>query len=947
MKHHKTSLVALLLLLATFAHANDMLTLRGKVIDNRTRKDLVGATVQILSADSTFIAGALAQSEWINGNEKWQTADFTLNIPKQEGTYILRADFLGYETSYITLSLNTLGRREYNRDLPPIYMKEKAKELGEVTVSASKVTFYYKGDTVVYNADAFVVSEGSMLDAIISQMPGVELRSNGDIYHNGRKVENLLLNGKEFFRGDNRVMLDNLPSYTVKQIKVYDKLGDLSEFLGQELIGDKQYVMDVQLKKEYNVGWIANAEVGGGIADAVYTGDDPYLARLFAMRHSDRTRFTAYANVNNLNDKRKPGRSDGWSPDAMMAGIRKEATGGIDYYADDKDKKWKVNGNIQLSHTNIDEQETTSRTNFLPGGDTYERIVKASQNTALQLSTSHALNLKFSQLAMNIKPSANYQRYDNTRSTASQTFADTLINSYISKGLTRGYRLNTALSADGVLKFKGTSDFMELMASARYSNAHDEEFDRYTLKVGSDDKASQYSDRYFNNHPDHNLSYNAGVHYVTRISQQLNLTLGYDYEHSDNVRHSSLYLLDKLHNATDSTALSLGELPSMREYESTLDPRNSYTSHLVSNSHIITPMLQYFKKNERGKWNAYARFPITLSARNLAYSRGEVDTLIHHRTTLFGISGNYLTWESLDKKYKVFASYNIHSSLPDLINMIDMYDDTDPLNIKVGNSDLKNAYTHTVRIVGSKQLHEKGMVHSAQFDYKSTSNAFAVSNMYDRETGVRTSKTYNVNGNWSSDAGYGFMAMLGKNKRTIFVSTTQGTFRQSVDLVGTTAMNRLEQSTVHTMAMQEKLSLEYKREMYNIKLKANGKWSNVSSKRDGFATLNIFDVDYGVSSTMTLPYKIGLTTDFTVYTLRGYNDEMFNTDQFVWNARLTKSIMKGNLVFMLDGYDLLGSLSNITYSINAQGRTEVRRNVLPRYAMLHVQYKFNKQPKKK
>jgi hypothetical protein len=98
---------------------------------------------------------------------------------------------------------------------------------------------------------------------------------------------------------------------------------------------------------------------------------------------------------------------------------------------------------------------------------------------------------------------------------------------------------------------------------------------------------------------------------------------------------------------------------------------------------------------------------------------------------------------------------------------------------------------------------------------------------------------------------------------------------------------------------------------------------------------------------MTLPYKIGLTTDFTVYTRRGYNDEMFNTDQFVWNARLTKSIMKGNLVFMLDGYDLLGSLSNITYSINAQGRTEVRRNVLPRYAMLHVQYKFNKQPKKK
>lgn len=947
MKPRKYALTTLMILFTTFIHANDILTLRGKVIDNRSRTDLVGATVQILAADSTFIVGTSAQSEWINGNEKGFTADYVLNIPKQEGTYILRSDFLGYETSFITLSLNKLGKREYYRELPPIYMKEKPTELSEVTVSASKVTFYYKGDTVVYNANAFAVAEGSMLDAIISQMPGVDLRSNGDIYHNGRRVENLLLNGKEFFRGDNRVMLENLPSYTVKQIKVYDKLGDLSEFLGQELIGDKQYVMDVHLKKEYNVGWIANTEIGGGIDDATYKGDDPYLGRLFAMRHSDRTRFTAYANVNNLNDKRKPGKNDGWSPDAMMAGVRKEATGGIDYYADDRDKKWKVNGNLQLSHTDIDEQETTMRTNFLPDGDTYERIAKASQNTALRLSTNHALDMQFSQFALKIKPSADYQRYDNTRSTISQAFADTLINNYVSNGLTRGYRLNTAVMAEGVLKFKGTSDFMEFSAGTRYSNTHDEEFDRYTLKTGSSGNVSQHSDRYFNNYPSRNFSYDAGVRYVSRINQQLNFSLAYHFSHSDNIQHSSLYLLNKLQNKTDSVALSLGELPSMREYESTLDPRNSYKSHWVSNSNILTPMFRYFKKNERGKWNAVLQIPITISDRELSYNRCIMDTLIHHRTILAGINGSYLTWESLDKKYHVYASYNIHSAIPDLTNMVDIHDDTDPLNIKVGNTDLKNSYTHDVLFVGTKRNLEKNIAHALQLDYKSTYNALAMGNMYDKETGVRTSKTYNINGNWSGNAGYRFIAMLGKNKHTILSSTTQGTFKQSVDLVGTTAMNQLEQSTVYSKAMQEKISLEYKRSKYNVKLKANGKWTNVSSRRDDFTTLNIFDIDYGVSSTMSLPYNIGFTTDFTVYTRRGYNDGIFNTDQFVWNARMTKSVMNGKLLFMLDGYDLLGNLSNITYTINAQGRTEVRRNVLPRYAMLHVQYKLNKQPKKR
>lgn len=74
--------------------------------------------------------------------------------------------------------------------------------LGQATVTASKVVFYQKGDTVVYNADALALSEGSMLDAIIRQLPGVEMREGGEIYVNGRYVEQLLLNGKDFFDKD-------------------------------------------------------------------------------------------------------------------------------------------------------------------------------------------------------------------------------------------------------------------------------------------------------------------------------------------------------------------------------------------------------------------------------------------------------------------------------------------------------------------------------------------------------------------------------------------------------------------------------------------------------------------------------------------------------------------------------------------------------------------------
>ena len=59
---------------------------------------------------------------------------------------------------------------------------------------------FYRGDTLVYNADAFNVADGSMLDALIKQMPGTELKKNGEIFVNGKKIDNLLLNGKDFFR---------------------------------------------------------------------------------------------------------------------------------------------------------------------------------------------------------------------------------------------------------------------------------------------------------------------------------------------------------------------------------------------------------------------------------------------------------------------------------------------------------------------------------------------------------------------------------------------------------------------------------------------------------------------------------------------------------------------------------------------------------------------------
>lgn len=113
-----------------------------------------------------------------------------------------------------------------------------------------KVKFYVNGDTLVYNADAFELAEGSMFDALIQQSPGVELKSGGDIVVNGRHVDALLLNSKDFFNKDRRLMLDDLLSYMVKKVKAYVRSNEQLHMAGLSDDGNKEFVMNVQLKKD-------------------------------------------------------------------------------------------------------------------------------------------------------------------------------------------------------------------------------------------------------------------------------------------------------------------------------------------------------------------------------------------------------------------------------------------------------------------------------------------------------------------------------------------------------------------------------------------------------------------------------------------------------------------------------------------------------------------------
>ena len=206
--------------LPVMAQDNDSVYVVQYVSDSFTKHGIPEACITL--ADTNGISKDIV---WTNRGVRSPHAQvWVAKVARKPQVFLVKAEHPDYETVVQRLELKNLNRKEEYL-FPDLFMKRKMKEttLNEVTVSATRVQIAYKGDTIVVNADAFKIPEGSMLDALVASVPGAELRDDGTIYMNGRKVDYLTLNGKDFFKGKNRIMLDNLPYYIVSKLKFYEK----------------------------------------------------------------------------------------------------------------------------------------------------------------------------------------------------------------------------------------------------------------------------------------------------------------------------------------------------------------------------------------------------------------------------------------------------------------------------------------------------------------------------------------------------------------------------------------------------------------------------------------------------------------------------------------------------------------------------------------------------
>lgn len=592
-----------LLLFALSGFAEGELTVRGAVYDALTNRPINDATIKIYNAtDSSLVKMALSNlgsGEMMDGKPTENftyTGEFWIDLDHKK--YILSVSCVGYETTDVNIDLTTLSKREFGTTIPTVYLTHESKKLDEVVVTASKVKFYYKGDTLVYNADAFKLAEGSMLDALIQQLPGVELRDDGQIFVNGRKVDELMLNGKHFFNDNRQLMLQNLGAYTVKDVQIYNKRSRLSELAGADL--DRgAYVMDVKMKKQFLGGVNINAEAG-------YGNEDRYLGRLFGMIFSGAGQYSFYFNTNNLNDSRRPGQQTSWTPDKMPTGVRKTIAGGFDYDIKTLDKHWELNGNVNAETTRETDGTDIVRTNYLVNGNTYDYQFNRTLNKSWAIGTNHKLYYKTKGgYGIAMEPYFNYNNWNYWGQDVNATFNETfnnvstdfiqniyggdsqgalasLLNRNIEMNRQKGHSISTGTDLWQGYNIPGTNDMLVLNLVGKYDNKRDERFNHYDINFGQDATPAQSANRYFKNFPDFGSDLTAELNYTRKLAKMVTLSLTYGYNHVYHKSTSNLYNLD---NIDDVDEFMFGKLPSAIDYELSLDRGNSYLSRNTENNH--------------------------------------------------------------------------------------------------------------------------------------------------------------------------------------------------------------------------------------------------------------------------------------------------------------------------------------------------------------------------
>tara|TARA_R110000787_G_scaffold70646_4_gene157020 strand:- start:8308 stop:11106 length:2799 start_codon:yes stop_codon:yes gene_type:complete len=208
---------------------------------------------------------------------------------KKNTVYNIKISYVGLKAIDVILSTKDV-------DIVKNYTMSNDNMLDEINiVSSMPVTI--KGDTIIYNADSFKNGTERKLEDVLKKLPGVEVNDAGEIEIEGKVVEKVMIDGKDFFDGDTKLATKNIPSNAVDKIQVLRNYGDVSQLRGVQ-DNEGRIAINIKLKEGKKNFWFG--DVTAGIGDS--PNDNLYLFQPKLFYYTPKYTLNVIGDINNIGE---------------------------------------------------------------------------------------------------------------------------------------------------------------------------------------------------------------------------------------------------------------------------------------------------------------------------------------------------------------------------------------------------------------------------------------------------------------------------------------------------------------------------------------------------------------------------------------------------------------------------------------------------------------------
>ena len=917
----------------------------GTLIDRDTKEGVMLATVQMLKPDSTYVSGVLS-------DEKGR---FSIEA-SAAGSYILKISSVGYTP--LTKTIKVDGKKDIA--LGEIIFNADAIMLKGATVVGQAARVTVKEDTFVYNASAYRTPEGSVVEELVKRLPGAQVSDDGTITINGKEVKKVLVDGKEFMTGDTQTALKNLPTSIIDKIKAYDEKSDLAKVTGID-DGEEQTVLDFGIKKGMNKGVFGNVDASIGTHDR-------YAERLMGALFKDKTRVMLMGNLNNVNDRGFPGGGGGGRFGRGAQGLNTSKMAGANFNLEPS-SKLKLDGSVRWNHSNGDKRTEQSVENFVSTAGSFSNSL--NQNYTRSNSWDARLRLEWTPDTMTnimFRPSFSYSKSDGLTSGTSASYNDDPY-SYVSdplsqeaisimdeNGLMVNHRENSSISYSDNLSVGAMLQFNRklnskgrnatLRTDIRYGEGDSKSLSTSNVHLYQVEDAfgndSTYQTNRFNTTPTKTLNYSVQFTYSEPIFRAMFLQLSYKFNYKYNKSDRSTFDfsdidgnvfagVDNVYRGWDNY-LSRLDNPLDNYLDESLSRYSEYKNYI----HEIQLMLRVIREKYRLNVGVMVQPQKTRFIQR--YQGINTDTVRNVVNVTPTLDFRY----RFSKLSNLRINYRGTTSQPSMTDLLDIRDDSDPLNITMGNPGLKPSFTNTLRLFFNNYTQEHQRATMVHLNYSNTRNSISNMVTYDEQTGGRTTRPENINGNWNISGALMFNTALDSVGYWTISTFTNVRYNNYVGYLALDQYSGSRKNTTKTTTLGEQLTASFRNSWLEVSLDGSVDYTHTRNLLQSQNNLDTWQFAYGGYASVYMPWGMSLSTDLHQNSRRGYNDSSMNTNELIWNLQLSQSFLKGNaLTVSLQLYDILHEQSNFSRTINAMQRSDTRYNSINSYVMLHAVYRVN------